>query len=166
MVEQYIKRSKITFYGGYGVKMFDWLEYYSFAKKQLLRADSLCEDEAPQKEAMLRSAGSRAYYAAYHRACDYLREVKNYPTNQAIQAAGKSSHQLVIDKFINDTSHPEWKELGMMLQRLKDFRHWADYEAYGTHVFTDTSKIAKRVDLAEEIIRRIDSLEGHVSGGN
>ena len=42
---------------------------------------------------------------------------------------------------------------------LKDFRHWADYEEYGTYVFTNTSKIAKRIDLAEEIIKRIDSLK-------
>ena len=59
--------------------MFNWQEYYVLARKLLSQADSLPHDEAPQKEAMLRSAGSRAYYAAYHRACDYLRKAKRYP---------------------------------------------------------------------------------------
>ena len=129
------------------------------SRKLLSEAESLSKDEIPQKEAMLRSAGSRAYYAAYHRPCDYLRKVKKYPTDQEIKASRKGSHQVVIDIFIDDASHLEWKEIGMMLWKLKDFRHWADYEEYGTHVFTNTSKIEKRIDLAEEIIKRIDSLK-------
>jgi hypothetical protein len=139
--------------------MFNWREYYVLARKLLSQADSLPHDEAPQKEAMLRSAGSRAYYAAYHRACDYLRKAKMYPTDQEIKADRQGSHQAIIDIFKNDTSHPEREEIGMMLWKLKDFRHWADYEEFGTYIFTNTSKIEKRIDLAEEIIKRIDSLK-------
>lgn len=95
--------------------MFSWREYYLLSRKQLSQADSISKDETPQKEAMLRSAASRAYYAAYHRACDYLRKVKKYPTDQEIKANGKGSHQIVIDIFINDASHLGWEEIGKML---------------------------------------------------
>src|SRR6266852_626397 len=108
MVEGYVKRREI---------MFNWREYYSLARKQLSQADSIPKDETPQKEAVLRSAASRAYYAAYHRACDYLRKVKSYPTDQETKAGGKGSHQLIIDIFINDDSHPGWEEIGTMLWR-------------------------------------------------
>jgi len=92
--------------------------------------------------------------------------VKSYPTDQEIQAAGKSSHQLVIDIFVDDISHLGWDKIGAMLWRLKDFRHWADYQGYGTYLFTNTNEVKERIDLAEEIIKRIDSLERHVSEGN
>jgi uncharacterized protein (UPF0332 family) len=139
--------------------MFDWREYYSLARKQISQAENMSNDEAAQKEALLRSAASRAYYAAYHRACGYLRQVKEYPVSSETKAGGYGSHQIIIDTFSYDTAHSGWKEVGEMLQSLKDFRHWADYEEYGTFTFTSTDKIAKRIDLAEEIIRRIDTFK-------
>jgi hypothetical protein len=48
--------------------MFDWQDYYLLARQMLLQADS-----ASYKEAVFRTAVSRAYYAAYHFACDYRR---------------------------------------------------------------------------------------------
>lgn len=54
--------------------MFDWQDYYLLARELLSQAD-----RAPHKEAVLRTAVSRAYYAAYHRACDYLKKVDEYP---------------------------------------------------------------------------------------
>jgi len=33
--------------------MFNWLEYYAFARKQLSLADTMPKDETSQKEAML-----------------------------------------------------------------------------------------------------------------
>jgi hypothetical protein len=44
--------------------MFNWQEYYVLARKLLSQADSLPHDEAPQKEAMLRSATNYLFMQA------------------------------------------------------------------------------------------------------
>ncbi len=111
------------------------------------------------KEAVLRTAVSRAYYAAYHRACDYLKQVDEYPTRQETQANRMESHKLIIERFIGNPAHPEWEEIGKKLNALKSFRHRADYEKLGTYAFTDASGIKEKVDAAEEVINLINSLE-------
>jgi hypothetical protein len=140
--------------------MFNWQDYYLLARELLSQADS-----SPIKEAMLRSAVSRAYYAAYHRACDYLRDVKKYPSDQDLQTDKNRSHQVIIDIFVSAVAPPEWKKIGKELWRLKDFRRRADYEKLGTHMFTDINGMKGKVDDAGEIINLINSLS-YASGGS
>ena len=140
--------------------MFDWEDYHLLARELLSLADS-----SSIKEAMFRSAVSRAYYAAYHRACDYLREVNEYPSDQDLQANRNRSHQVIIDIFIGNTARPGWKRIGKKLSRLKDFRRRADYDKLGTYMFTDMSEMKEKVDAAEEIINLISSLR-HASKGD
>lgn len=134
--------------------MFDWQDYHLLARELLSVADS-----SSIKEAMLRSAVSRAYYAAYHRACDYLREVNEYPTDQDLQANRNRSHQVIIDIFIGNAARPGWKKVGKKLRRLKDFRRRADYDKIETSLFTDMSEMKEKIDTAEEIINLIKSLK-------
>jgi hypothetical protein len=96
------------------MKMFDWWEYYLLAEELLSQADS-----SSRKEAMLRSAVSRAYYAAFHRACDYLREVNKYPARQEFESNRKETHRLLIDRFMGNPNRPEWNEIGQMLYHLR-----------------------------------------------
>jgi uncharacterized protein (UPF0332 family) len=136
------------------MKMFDWQEYYLLAAELLSQADS-----SPHKEAMLRSAVSRAYYAAFHRACDYLREVNKYPTWQEFKVSRKETHRLLIDIFMDNPDCPEWNEIGQMLYSLKDFRQKADYaKSVKKHVFRKKRKVEELVDRAKEIVDLIDSL--------
>jgi uncharacterized protein (UPF0332 family) len=134
--------------------MFDWQQYYLLARELLPLVDGIsC------KEALLRSVVSRAYYAAYHQACNYLEEIHQYPSDQEPQRHIRGSHNRVIDVFLTSTNKPEWKKIGKKLRKLKAIRQEADYEQFGGDWFMSIDKTKKRIDLAEEIIKLIDSLK-------
>jgi hypothetical protein len=135
--------------------MFDWQHYYLLARELLPMVDSVS-----YKEALLRSVVSRAYYAAYHRACNYLEEIGQYPNDQGSQGPIRGSHNRVIDVFLTATQNPEWKKIGKKLRKLKAIRQEAGYEQSGGDWFMSIDKTKKRLDLAEEIIQLIDSLKG------
>jgi len=136
------------------MKMFDWQEYYLLAGELLSQADS-----SPRKEAMFRSAVSRAYYAAFHRACEYLREVNEYPTRQEFESRERETHRFIISIFKNNPDHPEWHKIGKELRSLKDLRQKADYvKSVEKHVFRKKRKVEEIVNRAKEVIDLIDSL--------
>jgi uncharacterized protein (UPF0332 family) len=136
------------------MKTFDWREYYLLAEELLSQADG-----SPRKEAMLRSAVSRAYYAAFHRACEYLREVNKYPTQQEFTSSRKETHRFLINIFANNPDYPEWRKIGDRLYSLKDFRQKADYaRSVEKHVFRKRGRVEELVDRAKEIMDLIDSL--------
>jgi len=134
--------------------MFNWQQYYVLARELLSLAD-----DVSCKEALLRSIVSRAYYAAYHRACNYLEEIDQYPSDQGSQGPIRGSHNRVIDVFLTTTKNPEWKKIGKKLRKLKAIRQEADYEQAGGDWFMSIDKTKKRIDLAEEIIKLIDALK-------
>ncbi|MGE0133149.1 MAG: hypothetical protein AB7U82_34160 [Blastocatellales bacterium] len=90
---------------------FDWAEYLRLAKELAQRQDD---------EAAHRSAISRAYYAAYCRACAYLNQ-KNIPIPQ-----GEGSHDRVWKSFkdLPGRTHSGIHNNG---DRLKRKRVQADY---------------------------------------
>jgi uncharacterized protein (UPF0332 family) len=136
------------------MKTFDWQEYYLLARVLLSQAES-----SPQKEAMLRSAVSRAYYAAFHRACDYLRKMSEYPTQQEFKSSRKETHKFLIDMFADTPDHPKRCEIGEMLQSLRGLRHQADYQkSVARHIFGKKKTIELIVDEAKKVIDLVDSL--------
>ncbi|HWS84121.1 MAG TPA: hypothetical protein VN207_07650 [Ktedonobacteraceae bacterium] len=136
------------------MKLFDWQDYYLLATDLLSQADN-----SPRKEATLRSAVSRAYYAAYHRACDYLREVNEYPTRQEFESRGRETHRFIISIFKNNPDYPERYKIGEELRSLKDLRQKADYaKSVEKHIFRKTERVEKIVDRAKKVIGLIDSL--------
>ncbi len=154
MLEGDVERIIRIHISGVRIKMFDWQEYYLLAGELLSQADN-----NPRKEAMLRSAVSRAYYAAFHRACDYLKEVNKYPARQEFESNRKETHRLLIDRFMGNPNRPEWNEIGQMLYSLKDFRQKADYvTSVEKHVFRKIGKVEELVDKAKEVIDLINSL--------
>ncbi len=132
--------------------MFDWGAYHLLARDLLSQAD-----RSQQKEAALRSAVSRAYYAAFHATEDYLKGTKKYPSMQENSAITEGSHNRIINTFINDTDHPAWEKIGKKLKRLKLARTWADYNPFGQE-FINTDEVAKKVREAEEIIKLLNAL--------
>jgi uncharacterized protein (UPF0332 family) len=137
--------------------MFKWQEYHTLASDLLLQADN-----SEQREAVLRSAVSRAYYAAFHAAKDYLQQSGKYPSTLGNNAPGESSHKRVVEAFSKNVSNPTWGKIGRLLGRLKNDRHWADYNPWD-HVgagaeFKDPEAIAEKIKNAEEIIKLINSL--------
>ena len=136
------------------MKGFDWQEYYLLAGEQLSQAES-----SPRKEALLRSSVSRAYYAAFHRACEYLEEVKEYPTRQQFEGSRRETHRFLISIFEDSHDHPERCKIGEELRYLKGLRQKADYAKYvEKHMFRKKKMVEPVIDKAREVIDLIDSL--------
>jgi len=94
--------------------VFDWDEYFQLAE-ELHESDSL-------QEASERTATSRAYYAAFHRALQYApRRVRN---------ARRDQHRKLIDHYKSGPSQRE-RTVGRQLEMLRDNRNAADY---GTNI--------------------------------
>ena len=92
---------------------FDWLDYLSLAKQ--LIDDS---EKSDLKDAMLRSAVSRAYFTVFCLARNYLRdeEEKLIPS--------KDSHKWLIKQFQGNRTKAK---ISTQLVRLRDDRNKADY---------------------------------------
>ncbi|HEY9808621.1 MAG TPA: hypothetical protein V6D13_04710 [Halomicronema sp.] len=93
---------------------FDWSQYLNLAYKLAGTPHN------PANEAELRSAISRAYYAAFIKARNFLRDVDN------LTIPRRDGHKYVINHFENN-SDKRRREIGNNLHRLRDFRNDADY---------------------------------------
>jgi uncharacterized protein (UPF0332 family) len=123
---------------------FDWSEYLNLAWELAGRPK-----KASNQEAKLRSAISRAYYAAYRTARNYLRDNEGYNSFDA-----DNSHKNVIDKFrlANDEKRIE---IGKNLAFLRTARNKADYNDR----FSDLAgSVLFGLPIAEKIIKDIKSL--------
>lgn len=122
---------------------FNWAEYYLLAKE-------LCvpNEDGTIDEAKFRSAISRAYYAVFCKARNFL---KNKGAN--VPRDG-STHEFVKEMFIR-SNDKTWKRIGLSLQRLKMNRTFADYE----DVFASLQKTAEAsIKEAERSLSRLDTI--------
>lgn len=109
--------------------MFDW---NSFTK--LSKSLEKYSKRSKVKEAFLRSAVSRGYYAIYHATKDYsekklaynYRILSNRYKRLGVHVYG--SHQVLIH-FLKTQSDPTLKVLGTELETCRDCRTECDYEA-------------------------------------
>lgn len=92
---------------------FDWTEYLNLAGE--LSKDTTFQSA---RDARLRSAISRAYYAAFHKA-----RITVLPP----RVAAWGSHQQIID-MLQESEDPARRQLGVDLARLKGNRRKADYD--------------------------------------
>ena len=104
---------------------FDWSQYFDVSREL---ADQARNAPAPLQEALLRSSISRAYYALFGQARNYLRkhdrirEILIDPNGQRINI-----HQFVREQFINRADQ-DYQEIGQALDRLSEYRNIADYD--------------------------------------
>lgn len=105
-------RIKAAYSGGVRI-VFDWCCYLTLAK-------DLASDNT--EEARLRSSISRAYYAAFCTARNYLRDVEQ----KAIP--DENVHSYVIAQFYTLGRRNNGKKLAMELRRLRNNRNRADYD--------------------------------------
>jgi len=96
---------------------FDWSEYLKLAGE--LAGDP---QHPVNDEAKLRSSVSRAYYAAFCRARNHLRDIEG----QSIPP-DSDVHTYVRDKF-NDSFDSFHKKIGSNLNRLRLYRNKVDYD--------------------------------------
>jgi hypothetical protein len=126
---------------------FVWSEYLDLAK-ELLGSSS----GSPIEETKLRSAISRAYYAVFNEARNYI-EV-NKPKVIIPDTGG--AHKVVPDTLIDDpTSTPDCISVGVNLNRLKANRRLADYK----DAITGLPKLTElSVRIASEAIAKLKTL--------
>jgi len=97
---------------------FDWSEYLTLAQELTSAAVT-----SPIQEAHLRTAISRAYYAAFWKARIYLIDKDGYLTPR-----GMNAHWDVLNKF-ETSSDMRRRRVGTLLRSLKGIRNIVDYEA-------------------------------------
>lgn len=96
---------------------FDWSEYLTLAQE--LTSKSIT---SPIQEAHLRAAISRAYYAAFCKARNYLSYKDGYSTPKGINV-----HWDVVNKF-ETSSDMTRRKVGVLLRHLRGIRNIVDYQ--------------------------------------
>lgn len=96
---------------------FDWAEYLNLAQELAGQAVSLAGQEA-----RLRAAISRAYYAAFCKSRNHLRDKEGHQI-----PSGGRAHQYVRDEFKRSGDRLR-KQIGYDLERLRSDRNRADYD--------------------------------------
>lgn len=125
---------------------FDWSEYFKLAFDLDIQARSETNPQA--QEAKWRSAISRAYYAAWCRARNKLRD------EQAADAACLQNHGCVIRNF-QESSNTNRRQIGITLSRMMDNRRRADYHDSVARL-ADMSNM--QILLAQDVIPDLDKL--------
>jgi uncharacterized protein (UPF0332 family) len=95
---------------------FGWTEYLNLAREMEGSAT-----KPPTREARMRSAVSRAYYAAFIQARNHLRDIDR------IQVPRRDAHEFVIRNFIA-SPNIQRRRIGWNLRSLRDVRTHADYD--------------------------------------
>ncbi len=123
---------------------FDWSEYLKLAQELAGQAIN-----SASQEAKLRSSVSRAYYAAFCKARNYLHDIEGH----LIPSTGEA-HKYVRDVFKRSPDRSR-RKIGNNLDRLRIDRNKADY----WNSVTGLSSIAK-IDLtiAQEVISTLSFL--------
>jgi uncharacterized protein (UPF0332 family) len=96
--------------------MFDWYQYLVLAEYLYDNRDTL-----PDREACLRAAISKAYYAAFCSARNYARDFDRLDLDESAQDHGS------VKKHYIRAPDPKNRQVGNFLDRLRDLRNQADY---------------------------------------
>jgi uncharacterized protein (UPF0332 family) len=124
---------------------FDWVRYLTLAQELAVLSEG-----HTNREAFLRCMISRAYYAAFCKSRNYLRDIdKDEALDRSLHV-----HQLVIDRFkgSDDTTR---KDIGAALHRLRRIRNVADYQDNFRNLET---KALRSLKYAEGVIEDLNKL--------
>jgi uncharacterized protein (UPF0332 family) len=95
---------------------FDWYQYLVLAEYLYDNRDTF-----PDREACLRAAISKAYYAAFCSARNYARDFDRLVLDETAQDHGS------VKKHYIRAPDPKNRQVGNSLDRLRDSRNQADY---------------------------------------
>lgn len=118
---------------------FNWSTYLDLAQELTMQAPT-----SLYQEAKLRSAISRAYYAAFCKARNHLRDIDGLQVPH-----DGSAHRYVKEQFKGNTLK-ERKRIGVSLERMKINRGKADYDDVVTNLpntARENLELAKKVCL-------------------
>lgn len=128
---------------------FDWRKYLTFAELMYEKAnseDSDCHD----KETFYRCSISRAYYAVFCLARNYLKDFEG-------QGFYSDEHKKVSTWFI-ENSDIKKRKIGNQLKMLRQDRKKADYDDSFGQYEAPSLKAQKSVRMAKKIEESLDSL--------
>ena len=124
---------------------FDWRQYLTLAEELSRKSTTPANLEARQRTAI-----SRAYYAAFVSARNYLRDYKKLPISQTGEA-----HRDVAQQF-RLNAEPNNQTIADNLRRLRLYRNQADYtdKFPGLIAITEIS-----LELSQEVIFILENLQ-------
>ena len=125
--------------------MFDWLQYHNLAKERLGMIHEPVSEEAKQ-----RSAISRAYYAAFNIAAEYILASEG----ESALPAGVAQHE-AVQRHFSIRKDGVSRKIADDFGYLRTERNKADYKI-NARIAPATSREAVR--RAGEVIRQIDLL--------
>ena len=129
---------------------FDWTEYLNLAKEM-----HHCAPNSKCSESRHRCAASRAYYAAFCKNRNYLRDVEKDPYLQGNVKHGAEVHSYVIDTCKRGPQ-PTKKRIGTDLDRMRNRRNQADYDDF---VVDPVALAQATMSYAENVLRWLSILE-------
>lgn len=127
---------------------FDWREYLDLAKHLHQSAGGNLKDS------MLRSAISRAYYAALNESKDFLKK-KNVISPHIMKNG--LSHENIISTFRSGRDRG-YSRIGANLDRLRDLRVKADYKESALGANNIQSETDFTIRRASSLLNFIDTL--------
>ncbi|MBS3908737.1 MAG: hypothetical protein KGZ93_03815 [Actinobacteria bacterium] len=125
---------------------FNWSEYLALAQELPKKSSS-----SGNMEAKLRSAISRAYYAAYCKSRNHMqhKDMKSFPSYKV------NKHDFVKQHFLNDTDKAR-KSIGANLDRLREERNKADYDNSFKGNLLNTTQ--KSISQTQKLFSKLSSL--------
>jgi uncharacterized protein (UPF0332 family) len=123
--------------------VFAWDDYLQLAE-ELHESDSTSVTEARE-----RTATSRAYYAAFHRALEHA--------PKRIKTAQRDKHRKLIDHYKKGYTETE-RAVGRKLKMLRDNRNAADYDADIGGAGQSVFKAGESIHLCKEICSALADL--------
>jgi len=141
---------------------FDWSKYLDLAQELTVQASSsssqAAQDAQPMQivqaaqdaqDAKLRCAVSRAYYAAFCKARNHLRDIYSLPVPH-----DGSDHRYVKEEF-KKNNIKERRRIGVNLERMKINRGKADYDDVVKNL---TQMANENLNLARRVIMDLGNI--------
>lgn len=141
---------------------FDWSGYFDLAREL---ATVNTSGSAKVVEAKLRSSISRAYYAAFCLARNYLRDDLGDRELSNPKQSDTNVHWYVIKEFQTlGSRNQKMREIGLDLEKLREKRNMVDYDDVFSTSINKLKKLQNEANyclkLAENIITNINELIG------
>lgn len=119
---------------------FDWSNYLEVAETLYNEVISTSNqaNTASINEAKVRSCISRAYYSAFCLTRNYLRDFEGYSNLKTLKF---NVHNYVIEELRNSKKR-DFNKLGIILERLREYRVEVDYQDMVSFNLISKAKIA------------------------
>jgi uncharacterized protein (UPF0332 family) len=139
---------------------FSWIDYFELSLnlagiKNLSELQNITKTNQP--DANLRSAVSRAYYAAFCISRNYLRDELYDPRLQR-QNSDINEHKYVADELLNNTDK-SLNQAGRELSRLRIYRNQSDYDDTVRNIASTAEMSIRLADMIIQIINSKSSFQ-------